>query len=62
VSGAGQIAWLLFLKIYDDKDQEFELLHDSYRSPKPIRIEEFEPEKKWWGREGEAPAKPKAKA
>jgi len=30
-----QLAWLLFLKIMDDKDQEQEILHDDYVSPVP---------------------------
>jgi type I restriction enzyme M protein len=30
-----QLGWLIFLKILDDKDQELELLDDSYRSPIP---------------------------
>lgn len=28
-----QLVWMLFLKIFDDKDQELEILNDSYRSP-----------------------------
>jgi len=31
----GQLVWLLFLKIFDDREQEWELLDDSYRSPLP---------------------------
>lgn len=31
----GQISWLLFLKIYDDKEREFELMIDGYVSPIP---------------------------
>ncbi len=31
----GQIAWLLFLKIFDDQEQELELTHDNYQSPIP---------------------------
>lgn len=31
-----QLAWMLFLKIFDDKDQELELLDDSYESPIPF--------------------------
>jgi type I restriction enzyme M protein len=31
----GQISWLLFLKIYDDKEKEFELMIDGYSSPIP---------------------------
>lgn len=31
----GQLVWMLFLKIFDDKEQEWELLNDDYRSPIP---------------------------
>ncbi|MCC4118618.1 type I restriction-modification system subunit M [Aromatoleum toluclasticum] len=31
----GQLVWMLFLKIYDDKETEYELLDDDYRSPIP---------------------------
>lgn len=31
----GQVAWLLFLKIFDDQEQEALLLQDDYRSPVP---------------------------
>src|SRR5690606_33885548 len=31
----GQLVWMLFLKILDDREQEWELLGDSYRSPIP---------------------------
>lgn len=31
----GQLVWMLFLKIYDDKEQEWELFNDEYRSPIP---------------------------
>ena len=30
-----QLGWMLFLKIFSDKDQELELLDDSYTSPIP---------------------------
>lgn len=29
----GQLVWLLFLKIWDDREQELELMEDGYRSP-----------------------------
>jgi type I restriction enzyme M protein len=29
----GQLVWLLFLKIWDDREQELELIEDSFRSP-----------------------------
>lgn len=31
----GQLVWLLFLKIFDDREQEWELLSDHYKSPLP---------------------------
>jgi len=31
----GQLVWMLFLKIFDDKELEWELLNDSYKSPIP---------------------------
>lgn len=34
----GQLAWLLFLKIFDDRDKERELLDDRYKSPLPSRF------------------------
>lgn len=33
-----QIAWLFFLKIYDDRAQEMELLRDDYKSPLPQHL------------------------
>ena len=33
-----QMAWLFFLKIYDDREQEMELLKDSYKSPLPDHL------------------------
>ena len=33
----GQLVWMLFLKILDDREQEWELLDDGYRSPLPER-------------------------
>ncbi|MFX3626067.1 MAG: N-6 DNA methylase [bacterium] len=30
-----QLGWMLFLKIFDDKDQEQEILQDNYKSPIP---------------------------
>ena len=42
ISGDGQrieqLAWMLFLKIFDDKDKELELLDDSYKSPIPKKF------------------------
>ncbi|MGC9457131.1 MAG: N-6 DNA methylase [Halothiobacillaceae bacterium] len=31
----GQLVWMMFLKIFDDREQEWELLDDDYRSPIP---------------------------
>ena len=31
----GQLVWMLFLKIYDDREQEWELFDDDYESPLP---------------------------
>lgn len=33
-----QICWLLFLKIFDDKEQEWEITQPNYRSPLPSRF------------------------
>ena len=30
-----QLGWMFFLKIFDDREQEMELLRDNYRSPLP---------------------------
>ncbi len=34
-----QLGWMLFLKIFDDKDQELELLDDNYKSPIPKKYQ-----------------------
>jgi len=34
----GQLTWMLFLKIFDDREREAELLEDNYRSPMPDRM------------------------
>jgi type I restriction enzyme M protein len=34
----GQLAWMLFLKIFDDRDLELELLEDAYHSPIPAEL------------------------
>jgi type I restriction enzyme M protein len=34
-----QLGWMLFLKIFDDKDQELEMLDDSYKSPIPKKYQ-----------------------
>jgi type I restriction enzyme M protein len=33
-----QMVWMIFLKIFDDREQEYELLDDNYRSPIPERL------------------------
>lgn len=33
-----QLVWMIFLKIFDDKEQEWELLEDNYQSPVPERL------------------------
>lgn len=42
ISGDGQrieqLGWMLFLKIFDDKDKELELLDDKYKSPIPEKF------------------------
>jgi len=34
----GQLVWMFFLKIFDDQEQELELLSDDYASPVPERL------------------------
>jgi type I restriction enzyme M protein len=34
----GQLVWMLFLKIFDDREQEWEVMEDPYRSPIPERL------------------------
>lgn len=34
----GQLVWMLFLKIYDDREQEWELLDEDYVSPLPENL------------------------
>ena len=34
----GQLVWMFFLKIFDDQEQELELLSDRYKSPIPDRL------------------------
>ncbi|HMI67417.1 MAG TPA: class I SAM-dependent DNA methyltransferase [Cyclobacteriaceae bacterium] len=34
-----QLGWMLFLKIFDDKDQELELMDDNYKSPIPKKYQ-----------------------
>ncbi len=34
----GQLVWMLFLKVFDDKEQEWEMLKDNYQSPLPENL------------------------
>lgn len=34
----GQLVWMLFLKVFDDKEQEWEILKDNYQSPIPENL------------------------
>lgn len=34
----GQLVWMFFLKIFDDREQEYELLNENYKSPIPSRF------------------------
>ena len=34
----GQLTWMLFLKIFDDREQEWELAEDRYRSLIPEKL------------------------
>src|SRR5512135_189239 len=34
----GQLVWMFFLKIFDDREQEYELLDENYKSPVPSRF------------------------
>jgi len=33
-----QLGWMFFLKIFDDREKEIELLRDEYRSPLPSHL------------------------
>jgi len=33
-----QLGWMFFLKIFDDREQEFELLREDYKSPLPQHL------------------------
>ena len=33
-----QLVWMIFLKIFDDRETEYELLEENYRSPIPERL------------------------
>jgi len=34
-----QLGWMMFLKIFDDKDQEMEIINDDYKSPIPEELQ-----------------------
>ncbi|MCH8294054.1 SAM-dependent DNA methyltransferase, partial [Candidatus Poribacteria bacterium] len=34
-----QLVWMFFLKIFDDREQEYELMEDDYRSPLPEKFQ-----------------------
>ena len=34
----GQLVWMLFLKIFDDREDEWELIYDDYKSPIPEKL------------------------
>ncbi len=44
-----QLGWMLFLKIFSDKDKELELLDDSYKSPIPDRFHWVKVKGNWAG-------------
>ncbi|MDL5503666.1 MAG: type I restriction-modification system subunit M N-terminal domain-containing protein, partial [Candidatus Methanoperedens sp.] len=33
-----QLVWMIFLKIFEDKEKEYELLEEGYRSPIPEKL------------------------
>jgi type I restriction enzyme M protein len=39
----GQLVWMLFLKVFDDRESEKELLDDAYRSPVPAKLRLYRP-------------------
>ena len=44
-----QLGWMLFLKIFSDKDQELELLNDNYKSPIPPEYHWVKEKGNWAG-------------
>jgi type I restriction enzyme M protein len=44
-----QLAWMLFLKIFSDKDRELELLNDNYKSPIPAKFHWIKEKGNWAG-------------
>ena len=44
-----QLGWMLFLKIFSDKDKELELLNDKYKSPIPKQFRWLQQKGNWAG-------------
>lgn len=44
-----QLGWMLFLKIFSDKDLELELLDDNYKSPIPVKFHWVKEKGNWAG-------------
>jgi type I restriction enzyme M protein len=44
-----QLGWMLFLKIFSDKDRELELLNDNYKSPIPKKFHWIKEKGNWAG-------------
>ncbi len=44
-----QLGWMLFLKIFSDKDKELELLDDKYKSPIPDKFHWVKVKGNWAG-------------
>ena len=44
-----QLGWMLFLKIFSDKDRELELISDNYRSPIPLEFHWVREKGNWAG-------------
>ena len=44
-----QLGWMLFLKIFSDKDRELELLNDNYKSPIPKKFHWIKEKCNWAG-------------
>lgn len=44
-----QLGWMLFLKIFSDKDRELELMDESYKSPIPVHMHWIKEKGNWAG-------------
>jgi type I restriction enzyme M protein len=44
-----QLGWMLFLKIFSDKDRELELMDDNYKSPIPEEFHWIKEKGNWAG-------------